>query len=237
MTRDSWLLKVLLLLSVILTAISAFTPEYLGVSDIVAHRLTAFGAVVAAVAGFLQTSPLAGANDANKVNPSGPRSLPVVLLALALGASLSIGCAGNAKPLTLPTPAAIATAAPDADRQLRAYADKSLGVLDAALDVVREVNAAEKQVETLMSPSLRTSTRAAMTAVVDQIAVAAKAIKAGAKSFAELKSWLDPVLAKVQGLVELVHTLPSSAQNRAGFGPLVSSLFGIVTNVVAGAHQ
>ena len=164
-------------------------------------------------------------NAARQVGPT------LLVVTLGFGA---IGCAGKQAPLVMPTStAAIATD----DAALRAYAQKSVGVLDAALDVVREVNVAEKKVEILMSPSMVTNTRAAMTAVTQQIITAAKAIQAGAKSFGALKALLDPVLAKVQALVELVHSLPASAQNRQGFGPLVSTLLGIVTTIVTGAHQ
>ena len=49
-----------------LAALTAFTPDFLGISDVVAHRLTALAAVLAAVSGYLQTSPLPGQSDATK---------------------------------------------------------------------------------------------------------------------------------------------------------------------------
>ena len=236
MTRDSKILPILQISALVLAAMVAMmtNPADYGLSPIVVKWLALISTIVGTVAGFLGTSPLRGETDPNKVSPP---KLPAILLAVAVGGALlaASGCAGRqTAPLVMPTStAAVATD----DAALRAYAQKSVGVLDAALDVVREVNVAEKKVEVLMSPSMLVNTRAAMTAVTQQIITAAKAIQAGAKSFAALKALLDPVLTKVQALVELVHALPASAQNRQGFGPLVSTLLGIVTTIVTGAHQ
>ena len=236
MTRDSKLLRILQLAAIVLGIMAATIsdPVSYGLSPIAMKWLALLSTIMGTVSGWLGTSPLKGDDEANGVKPS---HLPVVLLAVALGGALSVasGCAGRqTAPLVMPTStAAVATD----DAALRAYAQKSVGVLDAALDVVREVNVAEKKVEILMSPSMVTNTRAAMTAVTQQIITAAKAIQAGAKSFGALKALLDPVLTKVQALVDLVHSLPPSAQNRQGFGPLVSTLLGIVTTIVTGAHQ
>jgi hypothetical protein len=228
MTRDSWLLKVLLLLSVILTALSAFTPEYLGVSDLVAHRLTALGAVIAAVSGWLQTSPLKGDNDTNKVKPS---NLPVILLAIVLGASVTLsGCGGKVSP-QLPTQTAALVQS--ADAKAKAVADHALGILDAAGKVLDEVITVEKKVEPLMSPSMKADTRKALNAVNDQIEAAAKLIKAGVRDEGAIKRAIDPVISAASNLSALVSTLPAPSQSRFGFGSLVQMLLSIVTKGAA----
>lgn len=228
MTRDSWLLKLLLLLSVILTALSAFTPEYLGLSDLVAHRMTAFGAVVAAITGFLQTSPLKGENDGSKIKPS---NLPVILLIVALGGAVLLSACGGKVPAQLP--ANTAAVVQSADAKAKAAADHALGILDAAGKVLDEVITVEKKVEPLMSPSMKADTRKALNAVNDQIENAAKLIKAGVRDEAALKRVIDPLVASAKNLSALVATLPAPSQSRFGFGSLVQMLLSIVTKGAA----
>lgn len=230
MTRDSRALHWLQAAAIVL-AIAAATitnPADYGLSPIAVKWLMLISTIVGTVAGRLGTSPLPGAHDASR--SSTPSKLPVILLAVGLG-GLALGgsaCSGKAAPPQLP--AAVAST----ETALRGQADKALGVLDAALDLVDEVNTAEKSVEGLMSEQMKADTRAALTSVVRTIRMAAVDIKAGVASYARLKQIVDPVLASTEQLQTLVHQLPAPAQSRFGFGQLVSALFQIVlTNLGA----
>ena len=146
-----------------------------------------------------------------------------MLLAIALGGALLFGvsCAGK-DPAKLPAQAA--TVVQTGDALAKAGADHALGILDAAGKVLDEVITVEKKVEPLMSVQMKTDTRKALNAVNDQIENAAKAIKVGVRSEAQLKAVIDPVIAAAQRLATLVGTLPIPAQSRFGFGSLVQML-------------
>lgn len=223
MTRDSKVLPVLQVSAIVLALVVAniTDPAAWGVSPVALKWLGLLSTVIGTVAGFLGTSPLKGANDANSVTP--PR-LPVVLLAIALGGALTFGvsCGGAIKPAQLPSQAAAVVQSGDA--LAKAGADHALGILDAAGKVLNEVITVEKKVEPLMSVQMKADTRKALNAVNDQIENAAKAIKVGVRSEAQLKAVIDPVIAAAQRLATLVGTLPVPTQSRFGFGSLVQML-------------
>lgn len=232
LTRDSVLLSIGAAIAAVTYLLTMPPPTQWSYTD---WLHAALGALLW-LSGKAASSWLPGQNDANKV--SGPRALPVVLLAALLSAGMfSIGCGQKLPPLVMPTSThAIITD----DASLRAYAQQSVGVLRASLKLAREINNAEKQVEIVMPPSARTAARAAMSAYVQAVIETAQWIETAANatdkatSIAQLKSKLDAVKAKASAMVDLVNSLPSSAQNRAGFGPLVSSLFGMVADLAAG---
>lgn len=74
MTRDSGILKWLFLLSAILGVLATITdPTLYGFSPetgaIVMNYIKLGAAVVAAITGYLQTSPLKGENDDRRIGP------------------------------------------------------------------------------------------------------------------------------------------------------------------------
>lgn len=95
MTRDSWVLKVLLLLSVILGVLASVTDPALYGFDpvtgaVILNYIKLAAVLVGAITGYLQTSPLKGENDDKRMG--GPRAwlLPLLLA----GSMAATSCAG-----------------------------------------------------------------------------------------------------------------------------------------------
>lgn len=115
MTRDSKILPILQVSAIVLALIVAniTNPLDWGVSPIALKWLGLLSTIIGTVAGFLGTSPLKGSSDNNSVTP--PR-LPVVLLALTLGALLfGVSCAGNLRVQLVKAHQSIETALATAD--------------------------------------------------------------------------------------------------------------------------
>lgn len=145
MTRDSKILRVLQISALVLAAMVAMmtNPADYGLSPIAVKWLALISTVVGTVAGFLGTSPLKGENDAEKVSGSSSR-LPLVLLAVALGAaSLSSlgGCALRGAPAT---PNASAASVATLEQTIKRDAIKIADEVQSVTAKIREVrNAAE----------------------------------------------------------------------------------------------
>lgn len=156
------------------------------------------------LSGKLSTSPLAGENDPTKINTS---HLPMVLLACVLGLGLTFGCGG---PVSIALPSTLPATVQMTDAQLRAAADRTLSAFDAAQDLLSEAVTEEKAVERLMPTDVQPQVRAVLHRINDGIVTGAVTLKRSALTWADIKGAIDPVLANVQTLVDLVHGLPSS---------------------------
>lgn len=121
MTRDSWYWKAAPIVAIILSVITTVAdPASLHISPLVMNWLKLIFTVLAAL-GFYSTSPLAGENDANKVNNSSTK-VSLVLLTAALAGSISL--------------AACATLAPGHSPEAQSAFQK--GQIVKALDVIRD---------------------------------------------------------------------------------------------------
>jgi hypothetical protein len=135
MTRDSRILKVLLLLSVVLGVLSTITdPSLYGLDPvrgkILLNRIQLLSAIIAAVTGYLQTSPLKGENDSQQIKPRSVL-LPFLLVTAGMAAS---GCSFIKQPVTPTVP--VITEAEQA--KVRELSTKALAGIEVAGIVVRD---------------------------------------------------------------------------------------------------
>lgn len=197
--------------------------KWLGLISFLASQLGRFG-----------NSPLAGSNDASKVKTS---TLPIVLLALALGPLTLTGCATAAaakQPISLTTPAVVVSAA---DQDIRAGAMKALGLLEATGNLVEKIVDVEAQLKPIIPAALHEQFRSAANTLAKQALATIDAIEHGTVvTWAELKAKLDPIISAAASLANVVQNLPTMTSSRFGFNNLVSVLSGVVGQLTSVIH-
>jgi len=136
----------------------------------------------------------------------------VVVTALALLASVSVGCGGKLASVP-PLPAVVEKV----DQDVKAGAVKALGILGASGQVLDRISAIEA--ELFASGSIPPAVHAQITSALNRVASAGLTaigkIESGAVvQWADLKAVVDPVVASINPLVELLKTAGPTARER-----------------------
>ena len=181
-----------------------------------------------------ETAPVATPADAT---PIITKNLPVILLAIALGALTFSGCAtANVakQPVSLNTPAAVVSAA---DQDVRAGAMKALGILEATGNLVEKIVDVEAQLKPIIPAALHEQFRTSANALAKQALATIDEIEHGAvMDWPALKAKLDPIIAAAASLANVVQNLPTGTASRFGFNNLVSVLSSVVGQLTTIIH-
>jgi hypothetical protein len=230
LNRDSLTLKVLCLLSVVLGVLSAVTdPVSLGFSPetgaIVVSWVKLLSTLVAAITGWLMTSPLKGENDDKRVG-NGPRAwlLPLLLA----GSVLTISCAGQ-------TPAPV-TSQPTAE-QVQVTRAQALKIAQAVESVGNLVVEARRVTTAAYNAQLITRDQAiAAYRSIEDLAPQMSAMIGIASTVTtdpQLRSTVTAMMAVVDTVVErLVKGSPSMA----GVGGAIQAALRVAAIYLGGAR-
>jgi hypothetical protein len=150
-------------------------------------------------------------------------------LVSALVLALSLSACGAKVPPIPPTPAQVE----QADASVKAGAIKALGILESAGAVANRASRIEEQFykDGVIPADLHKKIQGYFQQAGLAAVIAINTIEAGAvETWAQLKALVDPVLASVNSLVDLVKEAASSV--KSSLGPLVESLVDIVRGLV-----
>jgi hypothetical protein len=163
------------------------------------------------------------------------RLLGAVVLVAAAGAA--IGCASGHRPaLTVPAvaPALAVPASVPVDQAVRAASIKALGILEAAGVLTEQVVDLEARLAPVIPAAVHRDFTASVNALAKRALSTIDAIERGAVvSWPALKAQVDPLLAMVARLVELVQSLPQMTSSRFGFAGVVSALASVLGKLQA----